>query len=638
MDECEVKLKNNNEIILLKLGGSLLTDKNDPFSLREKILESCLNQIIDSKKLIILIHGGGSFGHPLAKKYQISQGLNTSIKDQIMGLSKTHDAMNKFNSILINKLLEKGYPALSIQPSSIFIQDFNEVIIKSIDPIEKLLDLGVLPVLYGDILLSKDYSFSILSGDQIILKLCERIQNFKISKVIFAIEEDGIFIQNNGNKRLVLKLTINDLVDIKLAKLGQKIDVTGGIKGKLEKIEEILKLNIPVQIINGIKNKNILKALTDQYIECTNFEVSSDKITESKIYNRKIEHIKIPLEHNVQHVKNYFDDVTLIHHPLPEIELDDTNISVDFFKKKISAPICIAAITGGHQISKAINNILANAAKTENIALGIGSQRIGLEDPSTIESFSIIRDVAPNIPVIGNLGIGQVCDPNFKIDYFKKCIEMIKADAMAIHFNALHELVQRDGNVSYKNFEERFKEIRKNLKIPIIAKEVGTGFNKELALKLDLLGFDGFDVGGTGGTSFAAIESIRDDYSYEVYSRKIADTFREWGIPTPVAIINVRQVTQKPIIATGGLRSGVDIAKSIVLGADLGGFAFKFLKTAWQDYKKASSMTNTIKEIRTLKHELRSSMWLMNVKNINNLKSNNDKRVLVGKLYQWINQ
>ncbi|MEE9377183.1 MAG: type 2 isopentenyl-diphosphate Delta-isomerase [Candidatus Lokiarchaeia archaeon] len=631
-------MKNNNEIILLKLGGSLLTDKNDPFSLREKILESCLNQIIDSKKLIILIHGGGSFGHPLAKKYQISQGLNTSIKDQIMGLSKTHDAMNKFNSILINKLLEKGYPALSIQPSSIFIQDFNEVIIKSIDPIEKLLDLGVLPVLYGDILLSKDYSFSILSGDQIILKLCERIQNFKISKVIFAIEEDGIFIQNNGNKRLVLKLTINDLVDIKLAKLGQKIDVTGGIKGKLEKIEEILKLNIPVQIINGIKNKNILKALTDQYIECTNFEVSSDKITESKIYNRKIEHIKIPLEHNVQHVKNYFDDVTLIHHPLPEIELDDTNISVDFFKKKISAPICIAAITGGHQISKAINNILANAAKTENIALGIGSQRIGLEDPSTIESFSIIRDVAPNIPVIGNLGIGQVCDPNFKIDYFKKCIEMIKADAMAIHFNALHELVQRDGNVSYKNFEERFKEIRKNLKIPIIAKEVGTGFNKELALKLDLLGFDGFDVGGTGGTSFAAIESIRDDYSYEVYSRKIADTFREWGIPTPVAIINVRQVTQKPIIATGGLRSGVDIAKSIVLGADLGGFAFKFLKTAWQDYKKASSMTNTIKEIRTLKHELRSSMWLMNVKNINNLKSNNDKRVLVGKLYQWINQ
>jgi len=630
-------LKNNNEIILLKLGGSLLTDKNTPFSLREEILESCLSQIIESKKLIVLIHGGGSFGHPLAKKYQISRGLNDSIKDQIMGLSKTHDAMNKFNSIIINKFLDKGYPAISIQPSSIFMQDFNEINIKSIDPIEKLLDLGVVPVLYGDILLSKDYSFSILSGDYIILKLCESIQNFKVSKVIFAIEEDGIFIKDNGNKKLALKLTFKDLANIKLTELDQKIDVTGGIKGKLENIEEILKLNIPVQIINGIKNNNVLKALTNQYIECTNIEVSSDKITESKIYNRKIEHIKITLEHNVQHVKNYFDDVTLIHHPLPEIELDDTNISVDFFKKKISAPICIAAITGGHQISKAINNILANAAKTENIALGIGSQRIGLEDPSTIESFSIVRDIAPNIPVIGNLGIGQVCDPNFNIDYFKKCVEMIKADAMAIHFNALHELVQRDGNVSYKNFEERFKEIRKNLKIPIIAKEVGTGFNKELALKLDLLGFDGFDVGGTGGTSFAAIESIRDDYSYEVYSRKIADTFREWGIPTPVSILNVRRVSNKLIIATGGLRSGVDIAKAISLGADIGGFAFKFLKTAWQDYKN-NSLTNTIKEIKTLKQELRSALWLMNVDSIANLRGNKDKRILVGKLYQWINQ
>jgi len=637
LGECESKLKTNNEIIVLKLGGSLLTDKLEPFSLREEILENCLNQIIESKKLIILIHGGGSFGHPLAKKYQISQGLNTSIKDQIMGLSKTHDAMNKFNSIIINKLLEKGYPAISIQPSSIFIQEFNEINIKSIDPIEKLLDLRIMPVLYGDIILSRDFSFSILSGDHIILKLCERIQDFKISKVIFAIEEDGIFIKENENKKLALKLTPKDLAKIKLADLDQKIDVTGGIKGKLEKIEEILRLNIPVQIINGIKNKNVLKALTNQYIECTNIEVSSDKTIESKIYNRKIEHIRIPLEHNVQHMKNYFDDITLIHHPLPEIELDDTNISVNFFKKRISAPICIAAITGGHQISKAINNILANAAKTENIVLGIGSQRIGLEDPSTIESFSIVRDIAPNIPILGNLGIGQVCDPTFNIDYFKKCIEMIKADAMAIHFNALHELVQKDGNISYENFEERFKEIRKSLKIPIIAKEVGSGFNKELALKLDLLGFDGFDVGGAGGTSFAAIESLRDDYSHEVYTRKIADTFREWGIPTPISIINVRSVSDKLIVATGGLRSGVDIAKSIVLGADIGGFAFKFLRTAWQDYK-SNSIVNTIKEIKTLKHELRSSMWLMNIQNINDLRGNSSKRVLVGKLHQWINQ
>ncbi|MFX1302892.1 MAG: type 2 isopentenyl-diphosphate Delta-isomerase [Promethearchaeota archaeon] len=630
-------MKNINEIILLKLGGSILTDKNKPFSLREEILEKCLNQIIESKKPIILIHGGGSFGHPIAKKYQISQGLNKSVKDQIIGLSKTHETMNNFNSIIIKKLLDKGYPAISIQPSSIFIKDFNQINIKTIEPIEKLLELRIMPVLYGDIILSWDSYFSILSGDQIILKLCEKIQNFKISKVIFAIEKDGIYIEDNGKTKLALKLKTKDLAELKLANLDQKIDVTGGIKGKLETIKEIINFNIPVQIINGLKNKNILKALNNQYLECTNIEVSPDEKFVRKLYNRKIEHIKIPLEYNVQHRKNYFDDINLIHYPLPEIELDDINLSVDFFKKKVSAPICIAAITGGHEISKAINNILANAAKTENIIMSVGSQRIGLEDPSTIDSFKIVRDVAPSIPVIGNLGIGQICDPDFNLDVFKKCIEMINADVMAIHFNALHELVQREGNISYKNFEEKFKEIRKNLKIPIIAKEVGTGFNNELALKLDLLGFDGFDVGGTGGTSFAAIESIRDEDSYEVYTRKIAETFREWGIPTPISIMNVRKVSKKLIIATGGLRSGIDIAKSIVLGADIGGFAFKFLKTAWRDYKN-NTQSNTLKEIKTLKQELRSSMWLMNMDNLKKLKSNNDKRVLVGELYQWVNQ
>ena len=339
----------------------------------------------------------------------------------------------------------------------------------------------------------------------------------------------------------------------------------------------------------------------------------------------------------MQHSKNYFDEVNLIHNPLPEYELDDIKLSVDFFNKKISAPICIAAITGGHEISKAINNILANAANSENIIMSVGSQRIGLEDPNTIDSFKIVRDVAPNIPVIGNLGIGQLCAPNFNIEYFYKCIEMINADAMAIHFNALHELVQTDGNISYRNFEEVFKEIRKKIKIPIIAKEVGTGFNKDLALKLDLLGFDGFDVGGTGGTSFAAIESIRDVNSYEAYTRKISDTFREWGIPTPVSILNVRKVSKKLIIATGGLRSGIDIAKSIVLGANIGGFAFKFLKTAWHDYKN-NTLSNSIKEIKTLKQELRSSLWLMNIKDIDELRSNYDKRVLLGELNQWVNQ
>ncbi|MFX1572384.1 MAG: type 2 isopentenyl-diphosphate Delta-isomerase [Promethearchaeota archaeon] len=627
-----------DDILILKLGGSLLTDKSEPFSIREQILNDSIQQIVDCRKKLVLIHGGGSFGHPVAREYNISNGINPAIQNQLFGLTKTHDVMNQLNSKIIETFLKKDFPAISIQPSSIFMIRSKKITIQAIEVIEAALELEILPVLYGDIILDSDGSFSIISGDQIILEICKKLKNFRIKKVIFTIEKDGVFIKDtNNNIKLATKIDSNTISSLNLANLEDKIDVTGGIKKKLEIVEKICNLGIPVQIINGLENKNILKVLNNQHIECTSFKPILKREIESKLYNRKIEHIRIPLKYNVQHSKNHFDEINLIHHALPEHELDDINLSVDFFDKNISAPICIAAITGGHEISKAINNILANAANLENIIMSVGSQRIGVEDPNTIDSFKIVRDVAPDIPIIGNLGIGQICSSKFNIDYFFKCIEMINADVMAIHFNALHELVQTDGNISYKNFEEIFKEIRKKSKIPIIAKEVGTGFNKDLALKLDLLGFDGFDVGGTGGTSFAAIESFRDATSYEAYSRKIADTFREWGIPTPVSIVNVREVSKKLIIATGGLRSGIDIAKAIVLGANIGGFAFKFLKTAWKDYKH-NTLANSIKEIKTLKQELRSSLWLMNIKNIGDLRSKTGKAVLLGELYQWINQ
>lgn len=356
-----------------------------------------------------------------------------------------------------------------------------------------------------------------------------------------------------------------------------------------------------------------------------------------KIMDRKIEHLKIPLEYDVQHSKNYFNDIKLIHHPLPEMDFEDIDLSVNFFKKKISAPICISAITGGHPISQEINEILARAAEEENIIMSVGSQRAGIEDPALLDSFKITREVAPNIPIIGNIGIGQVSDANFDVANFNKCIEMINADVMAIHLNALHELVQDKGDISYKLFRNNFKTLRENYKIPIIAKEVGTGFNRDLALTLDKLGFDGFDVGGTGGTSFAAIESKRNYLNKQKYTRDPADVFREWGVPTPISIIYVRNVSQKLVIATGGLRTGIDIAKSIALGADIGGFGFKFLQTAWND-RKSKSISHTVKEIKTLKNELRSCLWLMNVDKIEKLKGNKHKYVILGELYKWVNQ
>lgn len=355
-----------------------------------------------------------------------------------------------------------------------------------------------------------------------------------------------------------------------------------------------------------------------------------------EIMERKIEHLKIPVETDVQHSENYFKFIKLIHHSLPEINLEEIDVSAKFFEKSISAPICITAMTGGHQISKEINRILALAAKSENIVMGVGSQRAGIEDPSTINSFKIVREVAPTIPLIGNIGIGQMSESNFRVETFKKCIDMINADVMAIHFNALHELVQDKGNISYKMFRSNFQRIREIIKIPIIAKEVGTGISKEVAETLENLGFDGFDVGGLGGTSFAAIESKRKNFHNEKYTRNPAEVFRNWGIPTPASVVNVRKVSKKLIIATGGLRTGVDIAKSIVLGADIGGFAYNFLKSAWKDYQN-NTISNTISEIKTLKNELRSCLWLMNLKNVSGLKSNKNKRVITGKLIHWLN-
>ncbi|MFW9941639.1 MAG: type 2 isopentenyl-diphosphate Delta-isomerase [Candidatus Thorarchaeota archaeon] len=355
------------------------------------------------------------------------------------------------------------------------------------------------------------------------------------------------------------------------------------------------------------------------------------------IKERKIEHLKIPLEHDVQHSKNYFNDMKLIHHPIPDIDLEEVDLSTKFFNKKISAPICISAITGGHPISKEINEILAKAAEEENILMSVGSQRAGIEDVTLLDSFKITRDVAPTIPIIGNIGIGQVSDINFDIQDFNKCIEMIRADVMAIHLNILHELVQDKGDTSYRLFRKNFQKLREIYSIPIIAKEVGTGFNQEVALNLDELGFDGFDIGGAGGTSFAAIESKRKNLNNQRYTRDPAEVFREWGIPTPISIIYVRNVSQKPIIATGGLRTGIDIAKSIALGADLGGFAYNFLRSSWKD-RKENSISNTVKEIRTLKNELRSCLWLMNIDKIAKLKGKRDKYVLLGELYRWLNQ
>ncbi|TFG11938.1 MAG: isopentenyl phosphate kinase family protein [Promethearchaeota archaeon] len=260
------------KLYILKLGGSLLTDKQKPESIRYEILTRITQEIINTKEKLILIHGGGSFGHPLAKKYKIFDGLDRKVVDQTLGLSRTHYAMNKFNSLIIKSFLDNNFPVLPIQTSSSFIQDSRQTFSQAINIIEATLDLDIMPILYGDILLSMDGSFSIISGDQIIFLLCRDLKNYKVSKVIFAMDVDGIYIKGKKNEKdhkLAEIIHKKELNDLELVKMDRKIDVTGGIEGKIKAIETILEFEIPIQLINGLKEGYIYNSLKNYSINCT---------------------------------------------------------------------------------------------------------------------------------------------------------------------------------------------------------------------------------------------------------------------------------------------------------------------------------------------------------------------------------
>jgi isopentenyl phosphate kinase len=257
---------------ILKLGGSLLTDKQKPESIRYDILNRVIQEIVAADEKLILIHGGGSFGHPPAKKYKIPNGLNRRVVNQTIGLSKTHYAMNRFNSIIVESFLEKNCPVLSIQTSSSFVQDSQQILSQAINIIEAALDLDMIPILYGDILLHMNGSFSIISGDKIVYLLCKDLKKYKILKVIFAMDIDGIYVKNKRNKqdsKLIELIHKEELNKIELAEMDSKIDVTGGIKGKIKMIEKILEFKIPIQLINGLKEDNIYNSLKNISIKCT---------------------------------------------------------------------------------------------------------------------------------------------------------------------------------------------------------------------------------------------------------------------------------------------------------------------------------------------------------------------------------
>jgi isopentenyl phosphate kinase len=259
---------NAEEITILKLGGSLVTDKSNPFSLRKDVINDIVKQISACKEIIIIVHGGGSFGHPLAKQYEIVNGSNPDIQNQKMGVAKTHDAMIQLNSFIVSSFLESKRPAMSLHTSAVFF-DSPPLKFTGSRQLEKLLQLNIVPILYGDVIFHGEKSFTILSGDTIIHELCSQLGQ-KVAKVIFGMEVDGLFeITKDESIQIVRNVSYNELDSLKLAPLPQKTDVTKGIAGKLNVIRNICSLGIPVQMVNGLKRGILKKAIQNREVLST---------------------------------------------------------------------------------------------------------------------------------------------------------------------------------------------------------------------------------------------------------------------------------------------------------------------------------------------------------------------------------
>ncbi len=295
---------------------------------------------------------------------------------------------------------------------------------------------------------------------------------------------------------------------------------------------------------------------------------------------RKLDHIRICIEKEVEVGWRPFEDVSLVHRALPEINAGEIDTRCRFFGKELAFPFMITGMTGGHPETKDINVNLALAAQEVGVAMGVGSQRAALEIPEVEETFSAVREAAPDIPIVGNIGAVQLVREGPEV--IDRLAEMIGADALAVHLNFLQEAIQPEGDRDATGCLDAIERLCRDAAYPVIAKETGNGIAGEVARRLYGAGVAAIDTGGLGGTSWAVIEAIRARETgrpEDERLRALGETFRDWGVPTVASLVDCRRFGG-PVIATGGVRSGIDTAKAVALGADLAGMALPLLAPA----------------------------------------------------------
>lgn len=302
--------------------------------------------------------------------------------------------------------------------------------------------------------------------------------------------------------------------------------------------------------------------------------------SETETQTRKADHLRVCLEDDVQfrQTTSGLECYRFQHCCLPELDWNEVDLCTPFLGKILKAPILISSMTGGTDQARRINQRLAAIAQQYGFAMGVGSQRVALEQPEVRDTFDV-RAIAPDILLFANLGAVQL-NYGCGLEECQRLVDWLQADALILHLNPLQESVQTRGDRNFRNLFQKIEQICAQLPVPVIAKEVGNGISAPMAKRLVEAGVGAIDVAGAGGTSWAKVESGR---AHDPLQRRLGATFADWGIPTAECIVAVRSVApQIPLIASGGLRNGLDVAKAIALGANLGGLALPFLQAADQ--------------------------------------------------------